>query len=139
MRLTPPLLLVTAALLIGAGCSSKTTTRIPEQGDTTNGNVAQQPANTKQSVTITTPNAMPVFTLDEVETHAVLRDCWIVIHEKVYDVSSFIPKYPDKKTITDQCGKNATTIFDQLTATPDEKTANALKLLPQYEIGTLTQ
>lgn len=38
------------------------------------------------------------FTIDEVAKHATGNDCWIAINEKVYDVSSYIPKHPAPKS-----------------------------------------
>ena len=138
MRFASPIILTAGLLILGAGCSSKTT-RVPEQNAQANGGVVQQPANTQPSVTIATPDAMPVFTPEEVSTHATQKDCWIIIQDKVYNVTSFIPKYPDKKIIADQCGKDATTIYQKLSEKPDVKTAEAQKLLPQYEIGLFSK
>ena len=34
------------------------------------------------------------FTMDQVMEHGSSDDCWVVIHDKVIDVTSFIPKHP---------------------------------------------
>lgn len=136
MKLAPAFTIIAVALLIGAGCGSKNT-RISEDASQNEG--PKKLANTQKSVTITTPNAMPAYSLDEVSAHTAVMNCWIAVHDKVYDITSLLPKYPDKKTLIDQCGKDATPVFDQLSANPDEKTAKALKLVDGYEIGTLAR
>ncbi|KAM3172515.1 hypothetical protein ACTXT7_014356 [Hymenolepis weldensis] len=35
-----------------------------------------------------------VFTLEEVRKHKSENDCWIIIHDKVYDVSKFLNEHP---------------------------------------------
>lgn len=79
------------------------------------------------------------FTMDQVAKHATIKDCWLVIDEKVYDVSSYIPKHPaPESAIVKYCGKNA----DHGWNTKDKKSAHsraAARLLNRYEIGTLTK
>jgi cytochrome b involved in lipid metabolism len=134
MRFLPVFLALTSIAALGAGCSPSAT-RLPEQGESS-AQRAKQAANTQPSVTITTPQAMPVYSADEVSVHTIEKDCWMTIHGKVYDMSSFIPIYPDKKTLTDQCGKDASEAYDHFSKAADSKSADALKMLPKYEIGT---
>jgi len=35
-----------------------------------------------------------MYTIDEVEEHATPGDCWLIVHGKVYDVTSFVPSHP---------------------------------------------
>jgi cytochrome b involved in lipid metabolism len=34
------------------------------------------------------------YTTVEVEKHATPEDCWVIVHSKVYDVTTFVPRHP---------------------------------------------
>ncbi len=54
----------------------------------------------------------PKIRLSEVEKHNTPEDCWIIIGNKVYDVTDYIPIHPGgPDTIIPLCGKNATLEF----------------------------
>jgi cytochrome b involved in lipid metabolism len=36
----------------------------------------------------------PVYTLEEVKKHRGNKDCWIVIKNKIYDVTKFLEQHP---------------------------------------------
>jgi cytochrome b involved in lipid metabolism len=78
-------------------------------------------------------------TMDEVANHASAKDCWIVMEQKVYDVSSYIPKHPaPEAAVIKYCGKNA----DHGWKTKDNENAHsrsAAQLLRRYEIGSLAK
>jgi hypothetical protein len=58
-----------------------------------------------------TPGA--VISAQEVEKHSSSGDCWIIISNKVYNVSSYLRSHPGGAgTITPYCGKDATHAFD---------------------------
>ncbi|CAG8482560.1 4692_t:CDS:1 [Scutellospora calospora] len=51
----------------------------------------------------------------EVAEHNTYQDCWVIIHNKVYDLTKFLPEHPGGVgVILDQAGKDATTIFDTI-------------------------
>ena len=52
------------------------------------------------------------FTLDEISRHNTEGDCWFIIHDKVYDVTSFISSHPGGKAILQGCGKDATELYE---------------------------
>lgn len=83
--------------------------------------------------------APPVFTLEEVSKHDRLKDCWIVIHNVVYDVSSYTKKHPGgKEAIGMGCGRTATVLFESRPMGPGTPhSAEAVALLAQYRIGVL--
>ncbi|KAK1700141.1 cytochrome b5-like heme/steroid binding domain-containing protein, partial [Colletotrichum godetiae] len=48
-----------------------------------------------------------------VRQHHTVDDCWMVIHGKVYDITSFLPSHPGGKAILlRNAGKDATAVFD---------------------------
>nr|MBA4404805.1 hypothetical protein [Nanoarchaeum sp.] len=69
------------------------------------------------------------YTIQEVSNHNTEQDCWLVIENKVYDVTDYIPNHPNNK-ILDGCGKDATQMFSKHPASAKEK-------LPNYLLGNL--
>lgn len=50
---------------------------------------------------------------DEVACHAAASSCWVIIHDTVFDVTSFIGEHPGgKSVILRAAGKDATGAFD---------------------------
>ena len=55
------------------------------------------------------------FTLEEVGRHNKENDCFVVLFDKVYDVTKFMTDHPGgKEAILLFAGKNATEEFDML-------------------------
>jgi len=55
------------------------------------------------------------FPLEEVKKHNKDSDCWVILHNEVYDVTKFLNDHPGgKKAIMLYAGKDATTEFDML-------------------------
>merc|ERR1712086_315264 len=53
--------------------------------------------------------------MSEVRKHSTPDDCWVVIHEKVYDLTDFLSEHPGgKKVILRYAGKDATPGFDPI-------------------------
>jgi cytochrome b involved in lipid metabolism len=94
------------------------------------------------------PN-IKTFTLDEVAKHGGSKtyddtqgyetySCWMVIHDKVYDVTDFIEPHPGGHIIEEGCGTDATELFEtrpQGSGTPHS--TNARNILEKYYIGEL--
>jgi len=86
-----------------------------------------------QEYSQTTESSQRSFTMDEVSKHNTEKDCWVVIHDKVYDVTSFIPSHPGGKAILQGCGKDATELFES------KHSDKAKKMLNGMLIGNLVQ
>ena len=86
-------------------------------------------SNTKSN---TKSNKSTEYTLEEVAKHNKKSDAWIVIHNKVADVTKWIPLHPGGDIIMKGVGKDATTLFDN--TGHDEY---AKKMLKKYQIGIL--
>ncbi|KAL6655736.1 hypothetical protein ACP70R_006562 [Stipagrostis hirtigluma subsp. patula] len=47
----------------------------------------------------------------EVSTHNTRRDCWIIIKDKVYDVTSYVEEHPGGDAILNNAGDDSTEGF----------------------------
>jgi len=77
-----------------------------------------------------------VLTKEQVAHHNKADDCWVILNNKVYDVTKFMPDHPGgKKAIMVYAGRDATEEFEMLHA------PNVLKkyLSPEACIGELGQ
>lgn len=82
------------------------------------------------------------YTMQEVSEHNRKGDCWLVIHNKVYDVSEF--SYKHNKNILLGCGKVATKLFETRTTEDGKKIGSgkphsnyARELIKKFYIGEL--
>lgn len=54
-----------------------------------------------------------VVTSSEVARHNSTNDCWLIVSDKIYNVTDYINIHPaGPETITPYCGKDATTAFN---------------------------
>jgi cytochrome b involved in lipid metabolism len=73
------------------------------------------------------------FTYEEVANHNKEDNCWIIIHDKVYDVSKFLDIHPGgADIIMDDAGTDVTTQFEDTGHSND-----ARKDMLKYEIGII--
>ncbi|CAM8983454.1 unnamed protein product [Rhodiola kirilowii] len=73
------------------------------------------------------------FTFQEVSQHDKFGDCWIVIHGKVYDVTTFLTEHPGGEEIILGCtGRDATREFEE-----SDHSEEAKKLKEKYYIGEI--
>ena len=75
-------------------------------------------------------NSLKEYTLEEVAKHNKKSDAWIVINNKVADITEWIPKHPGGDIIMKGVGKDATTLFNNI---GHDEYAN--KMLKKYQIG----
>ncbi|CAG9460048.1 unnamed protein product [Pedinophyceae sp. YPF-701] len=82
------------------------------------------------------------YTMDEVRKHATKDDAWIVVHNKVYNITDFILHHPGWKhggqastiqSILGGLGRDCTDDFVAI------HSPNAWRQLPDYYIGDLIQ
>jgi monoamine oxidase/predicted heme/steroid binding protein len=78
-------------------------------------------------------NKKKAFTLAEVKKHNKKGDAWTLIENKVYNISSWIPKHPGGDIIMQAVGKDATQLFNSHGHPSYVKKT----ILPKYYIGTL--
>ncbi|XP_050078711.1 cytochrome b5-like [Anopheles maculipalpis] len=75
----------------------------------------------------------PQITLSEVAYHDCYDDCWIVLYDRVYDITNFLRLHPGgHDVLVENAGRDATIAF--LNA---GHSGMALKSLKLYEIGEL--
>lgn len=75
------------------------------------------------------------FTLAEISKHSSVKDCWLIVNSKVYDVSSYISKHPAPESVMIKyCGKNADIGWN----TKDKNkphSRSATKMLERFFVG----
>lgn len=75
---------------------------------------------------------LAVYTRREVAEHWQESDCWIIIGNKVYDVTRFLAKHPGGSgIISAEGGNDVTTIFH------DCHDETSLRALDRYQVGVL--
>ncbi|GMM37691.1 hypothetical protein DASC09_050160 [Saccharomycopsis crataegensis] len=74
--------------------------------------------------------AAPKFTLKDVSNHKTQDDLWMVIHNRVYDVTPFISRHPGGVEVLIDCaGVDATEYFEDVGHSEDSK----MMLRPLYK------
>lgn len=48
---------------------------------------------------MTPPPELPCFTREEVAQHKKFKDCWVILHGEVYDVTEWLAKHPGGATV----------------------------------------
>ncbi|KAL5280698.1 hypothetical protein ACFFRR_004607 [Megaselia abdita] len=78
---------------------------------------------------------LPEITLKEVAHHDEMNDCWVVIYDRVYNVTDFLRSHPGGEwTIMDYAGRDATIAFRGTGHSKD-----AIAMLNDYVIGELPE
>uniref|UniRef100_A0A9J2PZ29 Cytochrome b5 n=1 Tax=Ascaris lumbricoides TaxID=6252 RepID=A0A9J2PZ29_ASCLU len=74
---------------------------------------------------------LKTLTIDEIEQHNSAASTWIIINDKVYDVTKFLDEHPGgEEVILEQAGRDATASFYDVGHSNDAKEMTA-----QYLIG----
>ena len=102
-------------------------------------NQCQLAASSANKQTAVQGGAPMILDMAEIGKHSSLTDCWLLINNKIYNVSSYLTAHPGGvSTIAPYCGKEATRAFD----TKDRGQAHspaANNLLTNYYVGDLNQ
>ncbi|XP_038848391.1 cytochrome b5-like [Salvelinus namaycush] len=73
------------------------------------------------------------YTLEEIKAHNMSKDAWLIIHDKVYNITSFLEEHPGgEEVLVEQAGADATESFEDVGHSTD-----AREMLIQYYIGEL--
>ncbi|KAJ8249226.1 hypothetical protein GJAV_G00232540 [Gymnothorax javanicus] len=71
------------------------------------------------------------YTREEIKLHNKHKDSWLIIHDKVYDIASFLGEHPGgEDVLLEQAGLDATESFEDVGHSMD-----AREMLQQYFIG----
>jgi len=95
------------------------------------------------NVSSATPKVVPVsskisLTASVVATHNVESDCWMIINNKVYNLSGYATEHPGgTQNITSYCGKEATVAFDTKGGQGNSHSGGANSYLTSLYIGDL--
>ncbi|MFA6216004.1 MAG: cytochrome b5-like heme/steroid binding domain-containing protein [Patescibacteria group bacterium] len=79
------------------------------------------------------------LTLAEVAKHNQANDCWLIINNQVYDLSSYVPYHPGGNSMLSYCGREATAAYNDKGGGGAPHSQNAANLLTNYFIGQLGQ
>ena len=86
------------------------------------------------------PTSNVVLNSAEVAKHNVISDCWMIINNKVYNLSDYASAHPGGvQNIANYCGKEATQAYDTKGGRGNSHSSSAQSLLAQYYIGDLNQ
>ncbi|XP_036952190.1 cytochrome b5 [Acanthopagrus latus] len=73
------------------------------------------------------------YTLEEIRVHNMCNDTWLIIHDKIYDITRFLEEHPGgEEVLLEQAGADATESFEDVGHSTD-----AREMLQQYFIGEL--
>ncbi|XP_077420584.1 cytochrome b5 type B [Vanacampus margaritifer] len=73
------------------------------------------------------------YTLEDIQSHNLSNDTWLIIHDKVYDVTTFLEEHPGgEEVLLEQAGADATESFEDVGHSTD-----AREMLQQFYIGEL--
>ncbi|XP_018518881.1 cytochrome b5 [Lates calcarifer] len=68
------------------------------------------------------PDGVRYFRLSEIEEQNTFRSTWIIIHNKVYDVTKFLEEHPGgEEVLREQAGGDATESFEDVGHSTDAR------------------
>ncbi len=91
-----------------------------------------QPASVPPAVT-----EQKAYTAEEVAAHNTEADCWMIINNSIYDVTSYLSEHPGGNGISVLCGQDATIGFATKGDENEPHSEQAQKLKEAFLVGTL--
>ena len=118
-------------------CQSNGTQSRTVQSSSPSGCTGGSPV-TSQSCTYTPPSTGATYTTSQVATHSSSSNCWLIISNRVYDVTQYIPFHPGGQTaIRNYCGQDATTAFATKGGSGSHS-SSATAMLANYYVGDVS-
>lgn len=125
-----------AYFLVFAGNSSDSETN-PNQTP----EVAQSDDSTQTDANLDTSTK---YTTAQVAERNTAQECWTIINDKVYNLTSYIPRHPGGDEILLACGTDGTSLFEQRTTSDGQvvggggsHSSSAEAALKDLQIGVL--
>ncbi len=75
---------------------------------------------TSETETNEEPSDIEAFTAAQVTEHATEDDCWMIINDNVYDLTSYVAEHPGEEEILRGCGIDGTSLFTSRTTEEGE-------------------
>jgi len=76
---------------------------------------------------------LKVYRMSEVKKHHNVKSTWVVIHNKVYDITKFLEEHPGgEEVLLEQAGQDSSESFEDV-----GHSADAREMLQQYLVGEL--
>jgi cytochrome b involved in lipid metabolism len=98
-----------------------------------------KPTTKKPMSNIKTTGENPVLTLAEISKHNNSDSCWLIIENKVYDVTKFLDQHPaGPGIIANYCGREATVAFNTQDGA-GQHSPQAKQTLQTYYLGNLAK
>lgn len=96
-----------AYFLVFAGSKTNDTTSTKDNSEVTETENSSQNSNDS--------GGNQEYTNAQVAEHSTANDCWTIINDKVYDLTSYVPRHPGGDEILRACGTDGTTLFEDRT------------------------
>ena len=93
-------------------CNPDATTTMPPSSSTASSVRRRRSSNEKKKSTTSNLDEKNVFTAGDVAKHNRSTDCWVIVHDRVYDVTKFVPKHPGGNMIHVNAGGECTALFE---------------------------
>lgn len=73
------------------------------------------------------------ISVDEVKKHNSKDDCWTIVNDKVYDITTYIASHPGGEVILEACGQDGTQLFTSRTDSDGEAVGSGTPHSPTAE------